>query len=190
MGTPGIGVPRRSTDALGAVSTADLVARAAHGDRAAFAQLVEARVDQAFRTACAILGNEADARDVIQDAFIVVWRELPRLRDLGRFDAWFNQIVRNRCRDILRRRRRARETTIDGHDSSMPDPTQGVADTASLSAAFDRLPADQRQLLVLHHLHHLPVGDLAAQLGIPVGTVKWRLHRARRALARALEAEQ
>ena len=190
MDTPRIPVRDRATDALGAVNMPDLTARAAHGDRDAFAQLVEARLDRTFRTACAMLDNEADARDVVQDAFIAVWRELPRLRDLARFDAWLNQIVRNRCRDVLRRRSRAREIMLDDHDSSLPDATDALAETASLNAAFDRLPADQRQLLVLHHLHHLPVGDLAAQLAIPVGTVKWRLHRARRALAQALETER
>lgn len=190
MGTPGIRVPHRTTDALDAVSAHDLVARAAHGDRDAFAQLVETRLDRTFRTACAMLDNEADARDVVQDAFIAAWRELPRLRDFARFDAWLNQIVRNRCRDVLRWRRRAPEIVLDGHDSSLPDASDAVAEAASVNAAFDRLPADQRQILVLHHLHHLPVGDLAAQLGIPVGTVKWRLHRARRALARALETER
>lgn len=190
MGTPGIPVPHRATDALGAVSMQDLVARAAHGDRDAFAQLLEARLDRAFRTACAMLDNEADAHDVIQDAFIAVWRELPRLRDFARFDAWLNQIVRNRCRDVLRRRKRAREIVLDDHDSSLPDTTDAVAETAAMNTAIDRLPADQRQLLVLHHLHHLPVADLAAQLGVPVGTAKWRLHRARRALARALETER
>jgi RNA polymerase sigma-70 factor (ECF subfamily) len=190
MGTPGMPVPRRAVDALGAVSMPDLVARAAGGDREAFAQLVEPRLDRTFRTACAMLDNEADARDVLQDAFLAAWRELPRLRDFSRFDAWLNRIVRNRCRDVLRRRRRAREIALDDHDSSLPDTTDPLAETAALNAAFDRLPAGQRQLLVLHHLHRLPVGDLAAQLGIPVGTVKWRLHRARRALAGALEAEQ
>ena len=190
MDTSGIPAGHRATDALGAISRPDLVTRATHGDRDAFAQLVEARLDRSFRTAAAMLGNEADARDVIQESFIAVWRELPRLRDVRRFDAWLNQVVRNRCRDVLRRRRRGQEIALDGHDSSLPNTTDAVGEAASVNAAFDRLPADQRQLLVLHHLHHLSVGDLARQLGIPVGTVKWRLHRARRGLARALEAER
>lgn len=173
-----------------ALNDPHFVARAAHGDRDAFAVLVETRLDRAFRTASAMLGNEADARDVVQETFIAVWRELPRLRESARFDAWLNQVVRNRCRDVLRRRRRGREIALGDHDSFLPDATDAVAEAASLNAAFERLPADQRQLLVLHHLHHLPVGDLAVQLGIPVGTVKWRLHRARRSLARALETEQ
>ena len=61
---------------------------------------------------------------------------------------------------------------------------------AALNSAFDRLSVDQRHLLVMHHLHRVPVADLARELGIPEGTTKWRLHAARAALTRALEADR
>jgi RNA polymerase sigma-70 factor (ECF subfamily) len=158
------------------------------GDHDAFASLVEARIDHAVRTASAILGNEADARDAVQEAFVSAWVNLPRLRDVGRFDAWLSRIVVNRCRDVLRRRRRSRELALDSvilsHDLE-PD-----SDLTDLNAAFEALEIDERHLLVLHHLHHQPVAEMAARLGMPVGTVKWRLYRARRALERALEAER
>ena len=67
----------------------DLVVRAAGGDVDAFETLVAARLNRAFRTASAILGSEADAHDVVQDAFVATWRHLPKLRDRARFDAWF-----------------------------------------------------------------------------------------------------
>ncbi len=164
-----------------------LVERASRGDREAFAALVELRVASAYRMASAILGDPDAAHDVVQEAFVSAWVHLPRLRDVDRFDAWLNRIVRNGCRDALRRRRRLRENTLeDAAHLSSPDET---SDVTALDAAFERLPADQRQLLAMHHLNHEPVAAMARQLGIPEGTVKWRLHRARRALELALEAE-
>ncbi len=87
---------------------------AARGDRLAFEQLVEGRVDRIFRTACAILGNEADAHDATQEAFVAAWVQLPRLRDSARFDAWLNRVILNGCRDSLRRRNRSREVDLGG----------------------------------------------------------------------------
>lgn len=174
---------------MAAVRDEDLVERAAAGDVDAFESLVAARLNRAFRTASAILGSEADAHDVLQEAFVATWRHLPRLRDRTRFDAWLNTMIVNRCRDALRRRRRSREVALDGalHLRS-EDSTGATADMAALTAAFERLSADHRHLLVMHHLHRVPVADLARELGIPEGTTKWRLHSARAALTRALEA--
>jgi RNA polymerase sigma-70 factor (ECF subfamily) len=165
-----------------------LVELAGKGDRDAFAELVESRLAATFRTASAILGNEADARDVVQEAFVSAWVNLPRLRDASRFDGWLNRIVLNRCRDVLRRRRRSREIALDPmlvvHS---PEAFEGLE---TLNAAFERLPVGQRQLLVLHHLHRQPVAEIAQSLGVPLGTAKWRLNAARRALERALEEER
>jgi RNA polymerase sigma-70 factor (ECF subfamily) len=178
--------------ALPAASTAagdTLVEMAARGDRHAFEQLVESRLDRIFRTVCAILGNEADARDGTQDAFIAVWVQLPRLRDVARFDAWLNRVILNGCRDVLRRRHRSREMELSGLEMGAPDSTREVAERAAFNAAFDRLSPADRSILVLHHLHQLPLTEIAGHLGVPVGTAKSRLHTARRALERALEAE-
>jgi RNA polymerase sigma-70 factor (ECF subfamily) len=177
---------------LGATSPAagdTLVEMAARGDRLAFEQLVESRVDRIFRTACAILGNEADAHDATQEAFIAAWVQLPRLRDGARFDAWLNRVILNGCRDSLRRRSRSREVDLGGFERGSPDAQGEVADRAAFNAAFERLGAADRSILVLHHLHQLPLAEIAARLGVPLGTAKSRLHTARRALQRALEAE-
>ena len=169
---------------------AQLVERAGFGDEVAFGQLVEGRIDRAFRTATAILGNEADARDATQDAFTSAWVNLPRLRDVERFDAWLNRILMNRCRDLLRSRNRSREIAIDEAALPQAPETDGAYDISTLTAAFERLDVAQRQLLVLHHLHHVPLSKIALRLGIPVGTAKSRLHAARKALERALEKER
>jgi RNA polymerase sigma-70 factor (ECF subfamily) len=167
-----------------------LVERAARGDEIAFERLVEMRLDRSFRTACAILGNEADARDATQDAFVSAWVNLPSLRDVARFDAWLNRVLMNRCRDVLRRRHRSREVDLDGVELPGASQTDASLESHALNAAFDRLSLAHRQLLVLHHLLHRPVSDIAQQLGVPVGTAKWRLHAARQALERALEVER
>ena len=75
--------------------TVALVERAQAGDKMAFGQLVELRVDRAYRIARAIVGNDADARDATQDAFLDAWRQRTRLRDPARFDAWLGRIHAN-----------------------------------------------------------------------------------------------
>jgi RNA polymerase sigma-70 factor (ECF subfamily) len=169
----------------------DLVLRAASGDRHAFAQLVEPRLDRMFRTACAVLGSEADARDATQEAFTSAWVNLPRLRQPDRFDAWLHRVLVNRCRDALRRRRhRAREVPIDDLPLAAVGRDDPALGSGALGAAFATLTLDQRQLLVQHHLFHQPLAEIAKLLGIPVGTVKWRMHAARRALERAMETNR
>lgn len=174
-----------------AVRDEDLVERAAGGDVSAFEALVAARLSRAFRTASAILGSEADAHDVVQEAFVATWRHLPRLRDRARFDAWLNRTIVNRCRDVHRQRRRSREVALEGAlELPGEDSSAAADDMAALTTAFERLSVDHRHLLVMHHLHRVPVADLARELGIPEGTTKWRLHAARAALTRALEADR
>jgi len=172
----------------------DTVRRAQAGDVAAFDLLVRTRLDRSFRFACAVLGNEADAADAVQDAYVTAWRELPRLRDPDRFDAWLGRIVLNSCRQGVRRRGRVRELSLDMVDpdaatGSRQSEPGGVGERDALARAIDRLPVEQRAILALHHLEDRPVGEIAARLGIPTGTVKWRLHAARRALERALAIE-
>jgi RNA polymerase sigma-70 factor (ECF subfamily) len=174
-----------------------LVERAQAGDRGAFEALLDRWLVPSVRTAYAIIGDEADARDATQDAFLQAWRELRRLRDPDRFDAWFSRILVNRCRTL---RHRGRRTTVHEINLSvLPETSEPAAEdppgddgAVSLDAfehAFRRLSMPDRTILVLHHLQHLPLTDVAAGLGIPVGTAKSRLFAARKALERALEAE-
>ena len=92
---------------------ARLLERAAEGDVDAFDVLLRPRLDRLFRMAVAITRSEADARDAVQEASVHAWRELPRLRDRERFDAWLAQILVNACRSLLRRRRRTSVREID-----------------------------------------------------------------------------
>jgi RNA polymerase sigma-70 factor, ECF subfamily len=180
---------RPAVAADGSNTTDVLVEMAASGQRHAFEQLVETRLERTFRTACAILGNEADARDATQEAFIAAWIQLPKLRDSARFDAWLNRVILNVCRDALRKRSRSREIDLGAAEIGRADHQAEVADRAAFNAAFDRLSFADRSILVLHHLHQASMREIATQLGIATGTAKSRMHTARRALERALEAE-
>jgi RNA polymerase sigma-70 factor, ECF subfamily len=179
-----------------------LVRRARLGDAAAFDALIASRIDRCYRLAWSILLNDADAADATQDAFVAVWRQLPRLRDSAAFDAWLNRIVANSSRMARRHRVRLREVRV-APSSADPGPSaheppfdanarteiDAVSDADAISRAFDRLRPEDRSILALHHVDEQPVAEIARTLGIPVGTAKWRLHAARRALERAMEAE-
>ena len=167
---------------------ASLVTRAAARDRDAFAALLAPRVDRALRTARAILRNDPEAHDAAQNAFVAAWVHLPRLRDPARFDAWLHRLLVNACREALRRHRRSREVQTEA-DAVSADFAGGSVETASVKAAFGRLSVDERTILLLHHLHGLPLEQVARHLDVPVGTAKSRLWHARRSLERALEAE-
>src|ERR671916_796147 len=102
-----------------------LVRRARDGDRHAFDRLVAARLPQTFRLAKAITGHAGDAEDVTQEAFLQAWRNLPRLRDPDRFDAWFGRILVNEARMALRRRDRVMTVSVDPIDVHDDDATRG-----------------------------------------------------------------
>jgi RNA polymerase sigma-70 factor (ECF subfamily) len=176
------------TAAAAGTSEDSLVSRAASGDRDAFAVLISPRVDRMLRTARAILGNEAEGHDAAQDALVAAWVNLPRLRDVSRFDAWLHRTLLNECRQMLRQRGRSREVHTDAEAPST-DFAAGSIETASVKAAFRRLSIEERSILLLHHLHGLPLDQVARHLDVPVGTAKSRLWHARRSLERALEAE-
>jgi RNA polymerase sigma-70 factor (ECF subfamily) len=173
-----------------------LVDLARAGDVDAFESLVRTRMDAMYRLSLAILGNESDAVDAAQETFVAVWRQLPRLRDPERFDAWLGRIAVNSCRMVLRARgrRRVRELTMsdmDAIDALAAGPAGASwSDAGILRAAIRRLSLDHRAILALHHLEGRPVAEVAEILGIPVGTAKSRLFNARAALDRALREEQ
>jgi RNA polymerase sigma-70 factor (ECF subfamily) len=152
--------------------------------------------------AFAVTHAEADARDATQDACVLAWRELPRLREHDRFDAWLSQIVVNAARGVVRKasRMRVREISVEpdpGDDRpppadhpATPAASDTFADRDAIQRAFRRLDGTTRALLVLHYVEGTPLADIARAQGAPVGTIKWRLSNARHALERALETER
>lgn len=173
-----------------------LVMRAREGDHEAFDHIVDARLASTVRTMTAILGDPADARDATQAAFIHAWRSLPGLRDPDAFAGWFGRIVVNTARSSLRSRRRRtiREIRVDDLPGETATPRavaheERMESVDRLERAFDRLAPHERLVLWLHHYEELPLADIGARMGVPAKTVKSRLFTARRALERALEAE-
>jgi RNA polymerase sigma-70 factor (ECF subfamily) len=169
-----------------------LVERARDGDLDAFEEIVRARIDAVFRLTMAILGNEADARDATQEAFVQAWARMGTIRDPGRFDAWLQRVTVNASRMVHRSRRRRAVREIPERHLSRTATYAASADRDDshvLDVALQRLDIDQRTILVLHHLEGHSVAELADLLGIPVGTVKSRLHTARGALQKAIDAE-
>lgn len=173
-----------------------LIERARGGDVDAYDAIVLPRLGPTYRLVKAIVGHADDADDVTQEAFVQAWKALPQLRDADRFDAWFGRVVVNTARMHLRRRGRVMTVSVTtmelSEDGALQQTDVGldsIAGSDALQAAIDRLSADQRSILALHHLEERPVKEIAATLRIPVGTVKWRLHEAREALRRAMESE-
>ncbi len=155
--------------------------------RTAFARLVDRDLDGAYRIAGVILGNGADAEDATHDAVVLAWRSFGALRDATRFEAWFQRILVNVCRDRLRKRRRTPVTELSvAGGSSVAGGFTGVDDRLALDRAFARLSPDQAITVALRFYADLTLEDVAARLGIPVGTVKSRLHSALAALQVAL----
>ncbi len=169
-----------------------LVARTdAHrmGDEEAFAQLIGDHLRDGYRLAYALLGNGPDAEDATQDAAETAWRRWRTLRDLTRFDAWFDTILVNRCRDRIRRSRRIRFVPIveaDDATATSENAANDLADRDLVARAAQSLSFDQRATIVLRYWADLPVEAIAARLGVPIGTVKSRLNSASTVLRKAL----
>jgi len=157
-----------------------LVERARGGDHDAFTELARGAVTRLDRAARLILRDPELARDAVQEALIRAWRDLPGLRDPERFDAWLHRLTVNACLDLVRRRRR-RVVEVELDSIDMPtviDHAGMLADREIVDAAMRRLDEHGRAIVVLHYFLGMPLTDVAATLGIPIGTVKSRLHRA------------
>ena len=160
------------------------------GDHDAYAALVTAATSRLYAVASLILRDSDRAEDAIQDAFVRAWRELPRLRDADRFDAWLRRLVVNACYDEVRRvTRRAEVSLFSIADRSVIDASAASAESDRVERAFRQLPLDQRTVLVLQHYESLSHTEIAETLGIPLGTVKSRVRYGVAAMRAALDAD-
>ena len=168
-----------------------LVERARRGDDVAFGELVDADGDRCFAIAYRILRDHEAAQDAVQQAFLLAWRDLPKLRDVERYDVWLHRLLVNACYEESRRQRRwtsrIRTLPVDGPAGS--DPTVSVDDRDLLERAFARLTPQHRAVFVLHHYAGLPLATIAQVVGVPVGTVKSRLHHATRSMRAAIAVD-
>jgi len=173
------------------VNQRELVERAQRGDHDAFALLAGASIARLDAAARLILRDHDLARDAVQEGFVRAWRNLPTLRDPDRFDAWLRSLVSRSCIDVLRRRsRRPIEVELMTSDSpAIADMASVIADRDLLDQALRRLAPEQRAVVILHYYLGMPLPDVAAALGIPLGTAKSRLHRSLAQMRAAIDGE-
>jgi RNA polymerase sigma-70 factor (ECF subfamily) len=169
----------------------DLVTRAQHGDRDAFATLAAGIADRFLATSRRILRDLDLAEDATQQALLSIWRDLPQLRDPARFDAWSYRLLARACyAEAGKTRRSAPNLYLLPADEPMAADTLGtVVDRDQIERGFQRLSLDHRAVVVLHHYLDLTLEQVADVLGIPLGTATSRLHYAMRGLRAALDAD-
>ena len=157
-----------------------LVERARGGDHDAFAQLARAAVVRLEKAARLILRDPELARDAVQETLIRAWRDLPKLREPDRFEAWLYRLTVNACFEQARkRRRRVIEVEFTPTiDLAISDGSAAHADRELVDQVLRRLDDHGRAIVVLHYYLGMPLSDVAVTLGVPIGTVKSRLHRA------------
>jgi RNA polymerase sigma factor (sigma-70 family) len=170
------------------LSDIDVALRLQRGDRAALNDLYAAYAHPAIRIAYTITRSEAVAEDAVQEAFVQVIRNISSLRDPASFRSWFYRIVVNAAKRLSRNDYRSLPLNLDEHDK--PDPSATAPDQAALDAeevkllwaAIAELDETHRLPIVLRYFTKLSEQEIAEALGIPPGTVKSRLHTARKRL--------
>jgi len=174
----------------------ELVRAAAGGDESAFAELVRMYENKAYHLALRMCGNEEDASDVAQDAFLAAWRGLPSFRGESGFSTWLYRLVSNAAIDHLRRTKHQRgnvslddeELNLDAPDDS-PTPHEAAEEKDLKDAVAKGLKAlsdDHRTVLVMREVQELSYEEIAHALSLDLGTVKSRISRARSHLRKIL----
>ena len=180
------------------IDDAALVERCRQGDDLAWEWLVRRCQGRVYGLAYHYLGSAEDARDAAQEAFVRAYRQLASFEG-DRFTAWLLRITRNLCIDQLRRRRTrppAEDVSADADGDraprdAAPSPEQvWLADARRrlVHRALRRLDRASREVILLKDIQGLKLGEIAGMLGLPIGTVKSRAHRARLELARQVLA--
>lgn len=167
-----------------------MAAAAREGDRDAFEQLVVATSADCYRLAFRLVGNEDDARDVVQETYLRAYRALPRFRGDASVTTWLYRITANCGARHLERRERSSHATlddsvelIDARPERDPETAAGTADERRrIVSALAELPHGFRVVVVLRDVYDLSHREIAKELGISQAAAKVRLHRARRIL--------
>jgi len=173
---------------------AELVTRARTGDRGAFDELVRVTSPQTYTLAFRLVGNEEDARDVVQETYLRAYKGIGKFRGDAQFSTWLYRITANCAATHLGKRRKHRHDELleDGPylDRSGDRDPSARADASDLRARLDDaladLPPKLRAVVLLRDVYDLPHEAIAAELGITESAAKVRLHRARRQLRERL----
>lgn len=182
-----------------------LVERCVRGDNEAFNELIRRFEKQVYNLAYRLTGNHDDAEDVASEAFVRAYSAIRRFRGASAISTWLYRIVTNVYLDERKRRTAHPQSSLEEYldvpdgqvkrqiEDSSPGPEQ-IAELAErssvLQAAINSLPDFQKTMIVLFHIQELPYEEIAQILNMPVGTVKSRLNRARRALRDKLLAQR
>lgn len=159
------------------------------GNREAFAQLVRSYKDFVYRTAYAILHDGAEAEDVVQESFVKAFLSLRSLRDERAFPSWISTIATRIALDIVKRRQVSWAPV--SNSERLPAPSVNSDLRLDMEAALAQLSPEHRAVLVLREVQGFDYREIADILGIPIGTVRSRLHTARMQLRlRLLPPEQ
>ncbi|MBT9166375.1 MAG: ECF RNA polymerase sigma factor SigW [Chloroflexi bacterium] len=172
-----------------------LIRRARAGDREAFGQLMETHAPRAYRIAFAILRNQSDAEDTVQEAFITAYKSIKKLEKEGSFVSWLSRIVATRSYDLLRKRQRERKTvesTISTLKVGMSQPASNPAESKQdfdldLREAITRLPELHRLAILLRYSEDASTDEIARILNRPAGTIRRILSESYRLLRLYLE---
>ena len=169
----------------------DLVEHAKRGDKDAFEALASMAFDGLYALAHRILRDADRTDDAVQECLIRAWKEIPRLRDTDRFEAWLRRLLVNACYDESRRiRRRSMEIHVLPIDrAGGRDASNDLVDRDELERGFRRLSVEQRVVLVMTYYLGMRAAEIAETLGISVGTVQSRLRYAMGAMRAVLEAD-
>lgn len=186
----------KPTAAAGDNPEADLVRRCLDGDAAAWDTLVQVYWQKVFNIAYKFVARVDEAEDLTQDIFVKLLKALDTYDRRASFETWLTRVSRNLCIDHYRRRRREEQKFTDEVDPddiqldelvSRPDAALEYRDqVAMLRRALARLPPAYREPVTLRDIHELSYEEIAARLQLPEGTVKSRINRGRKELARQL----
>lgn len=157
----------------------ELIGQAQSGDHQAFRRLVEDYTPLLWRVAFAMLGERMAAEDALQEAWLDVWRSLPRFQRNRPLRPWLLTILANRCRMTMRKRQLPqRSIDEESEPAADADPTIAVADSIDMIQILSALPPEQKRVLELRYFADLELAEIAHVTGWPLGTVKSRMHRA------------
>ena len=175
----------------------DLLRSSAQGDSAAFRELVDRHSSGLFRLAQWLVGNRADAEDVLQETFTGAFKGMSRFNGRASVKTWLTQILIRQASKMRSRRGRLRPTaqpdpsgggSAPGGEPSVASATTSVDQRIDLAAMIQQLPEDHRQVVLLREVEGMSYEEIAQTLGIPRGTVESRIHRARAGLRKLLSS--
>lgn len=165
-------------------SDAQLLIRIADEDRGAFRLLFERHGDRVYRFALSLTRSPDLAEEVLQETMMAVWKGAKRFKGRSKVTTWLLGIAKNQAYNLLRMEERGKR--LPDATDHVPDPAGEAQMSVRVERALDTLPEAQREVLHLVFYENLTVRETAELLGVPEGTVKSRMHHARRKLAKEL----